>query len=476
MHWEIKNKTTGETDLVSDEEKASLISRGADPNKFAPQKIENWESTPNRKPYEPNVLERGLVSAFRGVQSAIAAPLAVGEALIRRGFDAAKINPLGIMQYPGSSLADYAKNAWAQRYEGVRGLGDNPLNVLGFANLGNRAALALAENPLARAAIRTGTEAALGAGGGALQAMAHPEEGATPKQAAAFGGALGGGLTALGAGAQIAGKKLMPGLRAGIVSTKVTPQEQALVRANLDQIMSDGALPKTQGGYLDLADKMRLDLGPNYEKAQQAVPSDWASSTGDLEKKAEELLLARLAARRNMRAAWNPDLQIAELPADASAALKEKFGNLRATQAFEQQDPEWINISQLADARTAGTDPVLYQAPTGAQKKMLKDVSSAWHEAITGEMMGAPGYAEALGPETGKKYALAKALEKVVTNPGRLGLAHRVKGSAALSPWLLASSLYKAGQFMPRTAAPMINIAGLAGYPGLGYSETEPQP
>ena len=62
MHWEIKNKTTGETDLVSDEEKTSLISRGVDPNKFAPQKIENWESTPNRKPYEPNVLERGLVS------------------------------------------------------------------------------------------------------------------------------------------------------------------------------------------------------------------------------------------------------------------------------------------------------------------------------------------------------------------------------------------------------------------------------
>lgn len=421
---------------------------------------------------KPSVLEKGAQAAFKVGQGALAFPLSVGEATGRTVLEKVnrnlKSDLLGTADaYPAKGFSDYFSNAWNKRGEGVRSIGSNPLNLATLIPGAQPFALAgrVTSQPILRAGLATAIGAGEGGGMAYADAVANPQNGIDPVTAAKLGLATGGGLTALGSAMGNYGVSQFP-MRA---SAKVPQETIDMVRQNLPDILSAGAGPKTRQGFADLAEKMRMTASKRYEAAEAAVPGSWAASVGDLNKSAEDALLDRLASRHRMAAVYNPDTYAAEIPPDAVGALGRKFNATRATQAYAKKDPEWLTAQEIGLARTAGTDPRLYQNPTGEAAMMAKDIGGAYHSAMTDALMGAPNYASTLGAGTQKKYALAKALGKVVANPGGIGLTDRLPGGLTLSPWLKASLAFKGGSAAQKSIGPLTNLGQVLGYPGLGW-------
>jgi hypothetical protein len=408
-----------------------------------------------------------LKGAFTGARDAIAAPLAVAEGAIRAGGDLIGAGARKLI--PGANLTgsseDWApngfigavKDAYSKRGEGLRGMGDNPINIAALLP-------GLAPARLAAATGATGVggrvlATLIGAGeGGAMGGLQAANED-QPVLPAIGRGALASALfTGAGQAMNKWGEHKFPGLGT-IPNPKVTEASKQMVREALPDILSAGALPKSDKGFAELAESMRRQSGAKFEAAKNAVPSEWAAPVSDLEKAAEANLLNRLASRERMAAEFRDGVPaIPQSPADELAA---RFNSARATQAHELQDPDWLNAQQLGMARTAGTDPRLYQNPVGSAAMMAKDVGGAFHDALTDALMGAPNYAATLGPTAQKEYALSKALSGVVASPGRLGLSHRAPVlNLAINPWMYSSALYKTGNALQSAALPSAALSG----------------
>jgi len=410
--------------------------------------------------------------AFNAGRDVLAAPLSVAEGAVRKGGDV--IHNIANYLVPGADLTGSSgqkwapqgftgavRNAWDKRAEGVRGIVDNPINAASFIPALAPMRLARATgvlNPWLRSVIGTGIGATEGGLIGGIQA-ATEDRPVLP--AAGIGAALGGGLSVAGQAMNRWGENRFPGLGTA-PNPKVTEGAKVMVREALPDVLSAGVLPKGQQGFADLAEAMRMNASGQYSAAERAIPADWSAPVSDMEAAASEALLDRLAGRSRMAAEYDKTKQLATIPEGASEDLQAKFNAIRATQAHELQDPEWLNAEQLSQARTAGTDPRLYQNPVGSAALMAKDVGGAFHSALTDQLMAAPGYAEALGPNTAREYALAKSLGKVIAHPGRIGLGHRVPLlNLAIDPWLWRSGLYKTGNALQTMALPA------AAYPGI---------
>jgi hypothetical protein len=383
-----------------------------------------------------------------------------GESALRTG--AAKVNsmlPTGANFYGASdiekemarTIPENYRSAYAQRKEGVRGLLTDPIALASMAiQPGSVAGL------LPAGVARTVATPAIAAGMGAGMSVADAamnDRGNLGENAKL--GALLAGVPAVGG--QLLrryGEAAMPGL-APIRNPKVTAEAREMVKEALPELLSAGILPKTRKGMAIQAEKMREQAGRKYSQAEAAIPSDWSISTADLEKAAEASLRERLGGFRRQALEYDPATGSAVIPSDATSEMAKKFSRVRGTQAHEYQDPEWLNASQVGNARTAHTNPELYRDPSGERGMLLKDIGGAFHEAFTDALMNAPNYATTLGPDAAKQYALSKAFTKVIEHPGAIGLADRAPFlNVAIGPWLKASAAYKAGNAASRLSLP----------------------
>ena len=465
MAW-VKSRS-GKVIEVDDDELSALIRQGGAEEVDASSAQKSGYAA-----HEPSIIEEGARAAFDAGRGALAFPLSVGEAMGRTILGKVNRNLntdiLGTSNaYPAKGFSDYFANAWNKRGEGLRGVGSNPLNLASLIPGAQPFALAgrVTSQPILRAGLATAIGAGEGGGMAYADAVANPQNGIDPVTAAKLGLVTGGGLTGLGAALGNYGVSQFP-MRA---NAKVPQETIDMVRQNLPDILSAGVGPKTRQGFADLAEKMRMATSKRYQAAEAAVPESWAASVGDLNKSAEEALLDRLASRNRMAAVYNPDTYEAEVPPDALAMLDRKFNSTRATQAYAKKDPGWLNAQEIGLARTAGTDPKLYQNLPGEAAMMTKDISGAYHSALTDALMGAPNYAATLGTGTQKNYALAKSLAKVVASPGSVGLTDRLPGGLTLSPWLKASLAFKGGNAAQNSIGPLTNLGQALGYPGLGW-------
>jgi hypothetical protein len=423
-----------------------------------------------------------LKGGFNGARDMIAAPLAVAEGAFRAGGDLLGAGLQKIL--PGADPTGFGrgedwapdgffgavKDAYSKRKEGFREFGSNPINALSMIP-------GLAPARLAASTGATGVggrvlATLIGAGeGGALGGLQAAQED-QPILPAISRGALASALfTGSGQAMNKWGEHKFPGLGT-IPNPKVTEASKQMVREALPDILSAGALPKSDKGFAELAESMRRQSGAKFEAAKNAVPSEWAAPVSDLEKAAEANLLNRLASRERMAAEFRDGAPaIPQAPADELAA---RFNSARATQAHELQDPDWLNAQQLGMARTAGTDPRLYQNPVGSAAMMAKDVGGAFHDALTDALMAAPNYAATLGPTAQKEYALSKALSSVVASPGRLGLSHRAPVlNLAINPWMYSSAIYKTGNALQSAALPSAALSGYLSGPTKGIDRKE---
>lgn len=469
MAW-VKSRS-GKVIQVDDDELGSLIRQGGAEEVDAPADVAATQKS-GYTARQPSFIESGTKAAFDAGRAAIAFPLAAGEATGRTILGKVNRNLntdiLGTSDaYPANGFSDYFANAWNNRGKGLRGIGDNPLNLASLIPGAEPFALAgkVTSQPVLRAGLATTIGAGEGAGMAYADAAANPQNGIDPVTAAKLGLLTGGGLTGLGAALGNYGVSQFP-MRA---SAKVPQETIDMVRQNLPEILSAGVGPKTRQGFADLAENMRMKASQRYQAAEAAVPPDWAASVNDLSASAKDALLDRLASRTRMAAVYNPETYAAEVPPDALETLARKFNATKATQAYAGKDPEWLNAQEIGLARTAGTDPRLYQNPTGEAAMMAKDIGGAYHSALTDALMGAPNYAATLGEGTQRRYALAKALGKVIASPGSVGLTDRLPGGMTLSPWLKASLAFKGGSAAQKSIGPLTNLGQVLGYPGLGW-------
>jgi len=418
---------------------------------------------------DPKGFVRNALQEGRDVASGA---LALGEAGAR--WAGQKISEGARALYPAASLGmdrdpvaeqgfvPALQHAWENRNTGWRTMGNNPVNIAGTAALMvPGAGQVLGPNLLARAAAIAGGNAAVGAGTGASEALLQGKDQDIARDAEI------GGLVGLGGG--VAGELLrgfgasrFPGLSRA-ANPKVTPAAKDMVRTELDNILSKGVLPKNRESLLDVATKMREQAGSRYESAVGAVDPAWTVPLEQMEKDAREKLLDRLADPYRMAAEYDEALGRAVLPDEADKQIGSKFKSMRATLVSRaaEADPEraaWglANARDITAARTAGSNPVMYQAPTGAAQMMAKDVGSSFRDAMTDALMSNPDYAAALGPDAAKQYALSKNLEKVITSPGRVGLQHRLPIlNFSVDPWWLSSAAYKTGSAADRLVLPI---------------------
>lgn len=437
-------------------------------NAYIPPKLRMLTAIPQAAPEAG----RGLFSAARDV---VAAPLAIGEAGARmlaervipkrwlpelqRGMTA---NPDEYTQGRPASFRQALETAWNGRKEGLRGIGDNPLNVAALIPELAPARLAEATASLAPAGlgIRTaamspwgqmGLESAIGAAQGSglagIDATMNPQAQRDAVPAMKWGGLAGGLGQALSGGLQKYGASKFPGLSEA-KNLKVTPEAKSLVRANLDEVLSPGILPKGKEGFLKLSESKRQKLGEAYDAATAAVPPDWTVPTQDIWSSAEDRLRNELGRPGGYGLDLQPGSRTPVLPQSAQDMMDQSVRKIMANQIHAGAPEDVLTASQLAGHRPTVVNPKTYMDPAQNTPSMLqKNVGEAWHGAITDALMGAPNYAATLGTETPRQYALWKSVNQLTATPGNLELAHRLGPlNLAVSHWMLPSALYKAGQ------------------------------
>ncbi len=445
--------------------------------------------------------KRAIVSgAWNGARNAIAAPLALGEAGARMGLE--RIVPKAWLpalqqgmtadtsQYTPGQPATFGQafeTAWNGRKEGLRGMGDNPLNLVALApglaparladlateavpaSLGMRAAAA---SPWGQMGLETGIGAIQGAGMGAIDATANPQNQSDPVSGAKWGGLIGGLGQGLAGSLQNYGASKFPGLSEAY-NSKVTSGAKDLISENLPQILGPGILPKGREGFLKLAAKNQGRLGGVYDDATASVPKDWTYPTADLWQNSQTALENEMGRIGGSGLDLQPGSRTPVLPQHAQDMVDEGVRKVMANQIKNGSPEDVLTATQLAGHRKMLVNPKTYTNPQGAAPILQKDVGDAWHTGITGALMGAPNYAATLGEDVPQQYAMWKSLTRLATNPGNLGLAHRIPGGPAVSHWVLPSLLYKMGQgagLASRLGAYQVNPGLFQGVPATADS------
>lgn len=442
-----------------------------------------------KKLYLARQILRGTMDAGRAV---VAGPLAVAEGAVRTGGDLAGsalqklipgANPTGVggpgIDWAPGGFTGAVSDAWKKRNEGFREIGSNPLNVLGLVPAlapARLAAAAGATSPLWRAALATGIGAAEGGAVGGTQAAYEGGDVLPAIARGALGSAI---LTGGGEMLNQWGRSSFPGLSARY-NRHVPDASKQLVRENADEILSAGVLPKSREGFLSQAAQQQQALGRRYNEAAAAVPEDWRYDLAQLDDDARVALEKRLTGlgRAGMvyheglplpGGAAGPTLPFATAPEDALAVLASKVNNVKGTQLARGKNTQALNARELADYRTALTNPEADRDPSGVRTLMLKDVGKSWRDASNDALMSAPNYAEVLGADTPRRYAMWSTLEDLVEHPGNLGLQHRAPIlNLAIDPWKWSSAIYKGGNAIKASAIPAAALSGRLGAPATG--------
>lgn len=251
-----------------------------------------------------------------------------------------------------------------------------------------------------------------------------------------------------GLGGKMLGRRWFPGINAG-TNRNVPEPTREMVAKNLDEILSPGMLPRTRGSFLDMAAKRQRELGQRYEAALSAVPQEWVIMTDDVGDRFRQNLRSRLGDRSAL--VYDPAKGEAALPAAAENAVEGVMDRVRGAQAYRGQMPDLANARDLAKLRNDLTNPETWRDPSGELAMLKKDVGRAFHGGVNDVLMSVEPYANTLGTDTPRQYALWSGLEDLVDNPGRLGLADRLPVlNFAVSPWLKSSLAYKTGQAASR--------------------------
>lgn len=340
----------------------------------------------------------------------------------------------------------------------------------------------LSEYPsISEAIIRGGAGAVEGAGYGGLSGG---------EKGAEYGSAIGGGL-GLGSGLMKGlGKSWFPGL-SDQNNRNITQLTRDNVKDNLDMFLSQGILPQTKNGMLDIVDKNKNRIGQKYSEGIKALDQ---TELGNIDEVLE-------AAKKNF--SEHPELRSVDpnefvwsLATDPKIAselgipflrtidqikpkLIDKFEqriagrdalNKQAQRVMESDIESAIlskakrtpgNITytgkELSELRNNKTNPLTYKDPISLVALAKKDAGRTWRDIINGELESDPRYTQFVTPELKKEYGTYSNIEDLIDSPGRTGLADRLPFGLAVGPWLKSSAGYKAGQ-----------VLGLAGRLRLG--------
>lgn len=160
-----------------------------------------------------------------------------------------------------------------------------------------RAAMAYRpDNPYAKLAYSGAKNAGLGAGLSLAASRVDPllvEE--SPADMALTGAVLGGATGA--AGTFLRNKAEIPGTSEFFTNKFVTDADKALLRANMDELLGAGWLPKSRRGMMEQADKMAAGTQPYYNKAMEAIPEGTTFNAYEITHAARKKAADRLQAQ-----------------------------------------------------------------------------------------------------------------------------------------------------------------------------------
>lgn len=326
----------------------------------------------------------------------------------------------------------------------------------------------LSEYPsISEAIIRGGTGAIEGAGYGGISGG---------EKGAEYGSVIGGGL-GLGSGLMKGlGKSLFPGIN-DQNNRKVTELAIDNVKDNLDMFLSQGILPQTKNGMLDIVDRNKNRIGKKYSEGIETLDNpNINGETIDLERLKTEI--GGLEPTTKLEEIYNnPDLQskiagynlpfartlegikskivdMFEVRLASRDALDESSQRLLESdlesalrsKAKRTPDNPLYSAKELSELRNNKTNPETYRNPDSKISMARKDLGRTWRDVINSELESDPRYIQHVTPELKKEYGTYSNIEDLINSPGRIGLADRLPLGLAVGPWLKSSTLYKVGQ------------------------------
>ena len=440
-------------------------------------------------PDDPNLAQQ----AYQGARNVLSVPLAATEAVGRSVLNTVT-NPI-MGSEGGTNVVQNFKDAWAGRNEGLRGMGNDPLNVgLMAANFIPGAGIITDPIEAARlgkyGSLAAGVvrDAALGAGTGAAQSYLDPNSQETIGEGAGMGAALGGTGALAGGLLRNWGVSAIPGLGKKY-NLKIPEASKELYRQNASPFLAQGFLPMGREGFLQRAEELQHGAveGPNgYEagmNALEAAQPNLQFSMPDWQARASQELENNLAQYHEPGLETEDTPKGFTIPAAAQQILDQKFGAIQATKlantprpwAFPGSEAYWdpdqaiarnaeiasqLSPREFSLARSGATDPVVFQNQDAEVARMKRKAGQAIHSTANDMLMEHPEYAATLGApaptnqifangNAPQRFKLGSTIEDLTNSPGAIGLAHRLHLgplNPAMDPWLWASGAYKLGQ------------------------------
>lgn len=431
-----------------------------------------------------NPMFRDLVKAgYQKVREGLAYPAGLITGSLEKGAQYLPVIGESTKEEQRKPISDYiSENIKAGKdNEGLTGVIADPMTLtmfvpgLGEVAMGSdivKAAIKgsgiIGRNPtISEAIIRGGAGAIEGAGYGGLSGG---------EKGAEYGSVIGGGL-GLGSGLMKGlGKSWFPGLT-DQNNRKITEMTRDNVKDNLDMFLSQGILPQTKNGMLDIVDRNKERIGQKYSEGIKTLDNPKINGeTVDLERlktelseidqttKLEELynnpglqtkisdynlpfartlegLKPKMVDKFEYRLASRDALDKSSqrlLESDLESALKSKIKR--------SPDNPLYSAKELSELRTNKTNPETYKNPDSKIAMARKDLGRTWRDVINGELESDPRYAQFVTPELKKEYGTYSNIEDLINSPGRTGLADRLPLGLAIGPWLKSSATYKVGQ------------------------------